>query len=54
MRGEGRTKNNGRIILVITQYRISMKCSYIMNDNLKGEVIAERLKEFQLKYTKLS
>jgi len=25
-----------------------------MNDNLKGEVTAERLKEFQLKYTKLN
>lgn len=36
-------KNNDRVILVITQDRISMKCSYNMNDNLKGEVTAERL-----------
>lgn len=31
-----------------------MKCSYNMNGNLEGEVTAERLKEFQLKYTKLN
>jgi len=33
---DGRIKNNGRIILVITQCRISIKCRYNVNDNLKG------------------
>lgn len=55
MKGKyGRIKHNGRIILVITPYRISIKCCYNVNDNLKGEVTAERQKEFQLKYTKLN